>query len=357
MPGSPTPFRRAVPAVGRRSFLTAVLGAGALGLAACATGRSAAVRLAADAPVPTGVPAGTTLSISIHTTQKQLDTAGRITRLPFEVSSWPNLNAGPDIIQGFRANSIDISENAGLPPIQAHAIRFDAKIVAVRLIDQPTYKFASAPGSGIQQLADLRGKKIAFSQGQAQGAVVLRTLTELGLRTDDVQLVRLNSPQFLTALQSRQVDAAPLAEPNLTKYLTQYQKDGARGVDMHAVGLLDILWAPTSVLQDPSKAAAIRAFIPFWAQGIVWAWENPDAWIDAYYVKDQGLTREDGQRIIAANPKPLFPTRWDRAIAWEQETIDLLAGAGLSPRFGAGELFDRRFERIAADAVPITYRG
>src|SRR5205823_72631 len=96
------------------------------------------------------------------------------------------------------------------------------------------------------------------------------------------------------------------------------------------------------------KAAAVRAFVPFWVQGSVWGWENQDAYIDTYYVKDQQVNAADGKRILAAAPRPVYPASWDKAIAWEQETADLLAAGGYVPRVKAADLFDRRFESIAA---------
>lgn len=276
--------------------------------------------------------------------------------LPFTVSDWPNLNAGPDIIQGFRAHSIDLAVNAGIPPIQARAIGVGAKIVAVQVRNSPNYVFATAPGSDIRSAADFRGRKIGFSQGQAQGVVVLRALKRAGLANKDVELVALPSTQFLTALQSGQVDVAPLGEPTLTKYLTQYGKDGARGIKTDVVDLLTVLWAPDEVLKDKAKAAAVRSFVPLWARGVAWAWENTDAWIDTYYVKDQGVTREDGKRIVASLRQPRFPVSWDKAIAWEQETADLMAEGGFVPEQDVAGLFDRRFEGLAAGAVPARYR-
>jgi sulfonate transport system substrate-binding protein len=333
-----------------------VAGAATVGLGACADG-SGAGALAADAALPEDVPAGAELAISIRQTRLQLEAAGLIDTIPFRVRDWPNLEAGPDVIQGFRARSVDLASNAGVPPIQARAIGFDARIVAVRAVPKPTYVYAVTPGAGVDTLAGLRGKKIAFSQGQAQGVVVLRTLKELGLSTKDVTLVPLTSNQFYTALQSRQVDAAPLFEPSLTKYLDQYGRDGAKALPMNAVDYITQLWAPSSVLGDPAKAAAVRAFIPFWVRANVWAWENQDAWIDRYYVKDQEVTVADGKRILAATPPPVYPSSWDRAIAWEQETADLLAAGGFVPKVRAAELFDRRFERFAAQAAPDAYRG
>ena len=326
----------------------------ALGVAGCASAATATL----TAQVSDTVPAGTSLSVAVHTTEVQLKTTGEVAKLPFTVTDWPVVQAGPDVIQAFRAHAVDVATNAGIPPIQAHGTGLDAKIVAVQWKQKPQYVLATAPGSAVHALGDLRGKRIAFSPGQAQGVVVLRTLQQLGLTKNDVQLVELNSPQFLTALQSKQVDVAPLAEPTTTKYLTQYGKDGARAVVTPAVDALTILWAPTEVLADPAKAAAIKAFIPYWARSQVWAWENPGPWIDAYYVKDQNVSAADGKRIIDASEKPVFPASWDAAVKWEQETIDLESQWGyFGGSFPAAELFDRRFEQVASASVPAAYQG
>src|ERR1044071_4853498 len=120
------------------------------------------------------VPAGTSLKISSYqgVQQLQFKLAG-LTDLPFEVSSWANIGAGPDVINAFRAKSLDVANNAGIPPIQAHYQGFDAKIVAINLTRRPNYLFATKPGSDIRTVADFKGKKLAFSQGQAQGVVLL----------------------------------------------------------------------------------------------------------------------------------------------------------------------------------------
>lgn len=345
------------PPVSRRRLLLGVLaGAAVLTTTSCATG---AGKPRTPAPLSDTVPPGTTLSIAVRPTEFKLRGLGELDKLPFKVSEWPDLHAGPDVIEGFRGNAVDVASNAGIPPIQAAATGLDTKIVAVRWKTQSVYEFATRPGAGIRALPDLKGKKIAYSAGQAQGTVVLRTLAELDLTKDDVRLIELQSTQFLTALQSGQVDVAPLGGVDLFKFLSQYAKDGAGSVKMNAVDALTVLWSPTAVLADPAKAAAIKAFIPFWARGEVWAYENKDAFADAYYVKDQGLSPQDARLAEADDEKPDFPADWDAAVEWEQETIDLITGLGdLGGRsFGAEQLFDRRFEKIAADAVSAEYSG
>ncbi|MGW6931454.1 ABC transporter substrate-binding protein [Lentzea sp. NPDC054927] len=335
----------------RRSLL---LGLAALGAAGCSTGSLTTQQVVGDLPT-TAPPPDTKLAISIRTTLKQLEASGELPKLPFQVSDWPNISAGPDVIQAFRARSVDLASNAGIPPIQARATKFDARIVAVGERDKPLYTYATAPGSSIRKLSDFKGKKIAFSQGQAQGVVVLRTLKELNLKTTDVELIPLTSNQFLTAVQAKQVDVAVLAEPQLTKYLGQYPD--ATAIQMNSIDLLTVLWAPVEVLNEPAKLAAIKAFIPFWARGTVWTYENPDKWVDHYYVKDQNVSKADGDRIVQSTPPLTFPTNWDRAIKWEQETADLLAEGGFVPKFDVTELFDRRFEKVAAEAVDAKYRS
>jgi sulfonate transport system substrate-binding protein len=229
------------PGVDRRLFLTSLLGAtaAAAGLSGCAENTAAAgTRGTSSASPADKVPAGTSLKIASYQNVQQLQfkLAGR-PALPFTVSSSVNIGAGPDVLNAFRARSLDLADNAGIPPIPAHCQGLDSKIVAIDITRGPTSLFATKPGSDIRTVEDFKGRRLAFSQGQAQGVVLLRALKRAGLKYDEVDLVPLTSNRFLTALQSGQVDVAPLADQQ----------------------------APVSVLNDPAKAAAVAAYIPQWA--------------------------------------------------------------------------------------------
>ncbi|MGW4882958.1 ABC transporter substrate-binding protein [Streptomyces murinus] len=309
----------------RRLFLTSLLGASAAvaGLDGCAKGVATADTggAAATRPLAAKVPAGTSLKITSYQGVEQLQ---------------------------FRLGKF--------PPIQAQFQGLAAKIVAIELTRRPNYLFATRPGSDIRTVADFKHKRLAFSQGQAQGVVLLRALKKAGLAYGDAELVPLTSNQFLTALQSGQVDVAPLANSQAPAYLKQYAAKGARTVATDVVDLLNLLWAPQAALNDPAKAAAIAAYIPQWARGQVWQYEHPDQWNEEFYVKTQNLTLPQAKSITALANKPLFPPNWDEAIKWEQETADLLAEGGFVKRTDVSGLFDHRFEAIAARAVPEEYR-
>jgi sulfonate transport system substrate-binding protein len=353
----PPPFL-ARATVSRRTLLRTMFGAAAtLGLAACGAGTEhTGPVLAADAALPTTVPSGTSLAIASTSNGLVYQLSGIENKFPFTVSSWVNVNAGPDVINAFRAHSLDLGANAGIPPIQAHYQGDDAKIVSVAQTRKPNYLFITKPHSDITSVADFRGKKLAFSQGQAQGVVLLRALQQAGISNDKVQLVPLTSDQFLTALEAGQVDVAVSGISIAPEYLNKYASEGARSISTNVVDFLTVWWAPSDVLQDADKVAAIREFIQLDAQAKVWQWTHPSEWIQEYYVKLENLSQQEGEQVTALTGKPWIPEKWDAAIKWEQVTADLLAGTGFVKKFDVSVLFDRRFEGVAAAAVPATYR-
>ena len=308
------------------------------------------------APLLTEVPAGTKLVVGDPQTQVALKLSGLIDEIPFEVE-WTNLSGGPQTSEAFRAHALDVGSVAEIPSIFANWNDLPVRNIAYREredpIGHPTYRFGIAPGVEVKTLADFRGKRIAFSPGQAQGALVLRALQAAGLTKDDVTLVELPSTGdvYPVALASHQVDVAPIGGVYIRRYINQYGADGATEIEH---GLRDDpghLYAPQWVLDDPAKAAALAIYVGYWAKATQWFNDNPDAWIDGYYVKDQGLSREDGEYLVGLAGKLVVPADWDEVVARHQKTIDLLgAELGYAP-YSAENIFDRRFETLAAAAL------
>jgi sulfonate transport system substrate-binding protein len=337
----------------RRRIVIAIAWAGL----ACAAGPAlAADVLPADAPLPAEVPPGTTLVIGDPTTQRALVLSGELDKLPFQIE-WANISGGPRTIEAFRANALDVGAVADIPPIHATWTGLPVKIVAAKFrqdpINHPIYQLGIAPGAAVETLADLRGKKIAYSPGQAQGALVLRVLQKAGLSKKDVELVELPSTGdvYVNALSSRLVDVAPIAEANQRRFVANYGRDGAKLIPH---GLRDdpaYLYVLGTSLQDPGKAAAIREYVKAWGRATQWVATHPEEWIAGYYVKDQGLDAESGRYLVDSAGLPDIPADWNAAIERQQATIDLLAAETGKPRLNAADLFDRRYESAAAGAL------
>jgi sulfonate transport system substrate-binding protein len=344
MDAQPEKARRAPGA--RASLARALAGAAALVLG-CA--RESAVRLALDAPIPDTFPKSTELRLGDPTVQKQLELTGGLAALPFS-AGWQNLSGGPQTIEAFRAGALDGGSVGDTPPIHALFTGLDVKIVAVQVRDKPGFRLALAPGVHVATLEELRGKSIAYSPGQAQGALVLRVLAKAGLRQGDVRLVQLLSSEFKDALSSRQVDVAPLSGTVLRRYLGEYAAEGASAIEHHVADGYSFFYVPTAVLEDANKAAALREYVKIRTRSLLWSHLHPEQWIDAYYVRDQGLSPEEGRYVVDSIGEPQYPRDWSEAIARTQQTVDLLAEATQHERFDAARLFDRRFEAVSADA-------
>ncbi|WP_205769629.1 ABC transporter substrate-binding protein [Microvirga sp. KLBC 81] len=322
------------------------------------TGAALAEPLPDNAPVPSTIAPGTRLVIGDPQTRVALTLSGELGNLPFQVD-WANISGGPQTIEAFRAKALDVGSVADIPPIHSQWTGLDVKIVAAKFrldpVGHPIYVIATAPHSGIDKLDDLKGKRIAFSPGQAQGALVLRVLKKVNLQRDDVQLVELPSvgDAYVNALASKLVDAAPIAEANKQRFIQNYAKDGAKAL---AHGLRDdpaYLYVVKSSLEDPDKAAAIRAYVAAWGRATKWIETHPEEWINGYYIKDQGLKEDAARFLVESNGHPDVPLDWNGAIERQQETVDLLAEELKKPALKAETLFDRRFETVAGAA----YRG
>jgi sulfonate transport system substrate-binding protein len=342
----------------RRSVLifSVLAGLALLGCGASEAQPDGAAKLGLDEPLPTTVPEGTKLVIGSPDTQKALELSGEIDKLGFEVE-WANMSGGPQTTEAFRADALDVGSVADIPPIHATWTGLDVRIVAAEFrkdpIHHPVYQLGIAPGVKVESLSDLRGKRIAYSPGQAQGALVLRVLQKAGLTKTDVRPIELPSTGdvYPNALANHQVDVAPIGGVNIKRYLAKYGKDGATTIPHGIRDDPGHLYVQTKTLEDPAKAAAIREFVQHWARANRWVYEHPDEWIQGYYVEHEGLTAQDGEYLVEAAGEPDIPARWDEVIARHQQTIDLLAKETGNDPLKAEDLYDRRFESVAADAL------
>jgi len=315
-------------------------------------------RFSLDAPLPEKVPPGVQLVIGDPITQAVLEHNGWDKDLPFKVE-WAQMAGGPQVTEAFHAKALDVGTAANVPPIHAVWVGIPVKIIAVQFrkrdSGQPSWRLGISPKAKVNSLADLRGKKIAFSAGQVQGEVVLRTLKDQGLKKSDVTLVELPSTGdvYINALVAGLVDVAPLGSGGISqRYIRDFARNGAKLLDHSQFrDDLGVVYTRTEILEDPGKAAALRAYVQIWARARQWIAAHQSEWAECYYKKNQGLSSQEALQIVRAQGAPDIPANWSEAVKHQQATIDLFAEQNGTKHFDAGTLFDRRFESVAADAA------
>ncbi len=341
----------------RRSILLPLLGAlAALTLLIGCGAEEKGPKLDLTAAVPSEVPDGTVLRVGDPATETALKASGLIDDLDVEVE-WANITGGPKTLEAFRADAIDVGSVADIPPLFAQWTGTDVKIIAAREtvdpLEHPTYELGIAPGVDVKTLADLKGKSIAYSPGQAQGALVLRVLAKAGLTQDDVELVEMASVDdaYSLALSGNQVDVAPLGQSLVQPYLAKYEQDGATTIKPEVRDDAWTLYTPTAVLEDANKAAALKAYVEAWAKAQQWIADNPEEFAQAYYVEHEGLSTEDANHIVEVLGTFTVPTNWDDVIARHQETADLLEKEQDREHLDVADLYDRRYEKAIAETI------
>lgn len=344
----------------RRTWLATIAPAVALAatlaaLTACGA-QSKGPQLALTAALPDTTPKGTQIRIGDPAAQAAMEASGLDKQLEKEGVDvkWANISGGPQTIQAFRAGALDCGEVADIPSLFAHWTGTSTKIISEQVtvdpLTHPIYQLGIAPGEHISSLADLRGKKIAYSPGQAQGALVLKVLKKAGLTKSDVHLVEMTSVQdsFVTALGSKSVDVAPLSAALLKTYQANY---GGTAIKTGIRDDATTVYCLTSSLEDAHKAAALKDFVAARTKAVLWENDHPDEFAKVYYQDVEGLNAADARWSVQAAGKNGIPKSWDNAIKRMQATADLLTKEQGHKPVDVRQLVDRRFEKVEARAA------
>jgi len=130
---------------------------------------------------------------------------------------WLNFPAGPQLMEGIGANSVDIGSVGDTPCIFAQA----ANNPFVYIANTPpgkreTVGFLVAKDSLIRSSRDLKGKKVAFQLGSGSTYWLVQALEHAGLSYKDIHPVNLSPPDAMAAFSSGALDAWTTWDPYVT---------------------------------------------------------------------------------------------------------------------------------------------
>jgi sulfonate transport system substrate-binding protein len=259
--------------------------------------------------------------------QALLTAAGLIHKLPFKVD-WSDFTSGPPMLQAMGAGAVDIGGVGDAPPVFAAAAG-EKIAVAGALQANPLGAALVVPkGSPIHSVAQLRGKKIAVSQGSSADYHLLAVLKKAGLTPKDVTLQYLQPAQALAAFASGHLDAWDIWSPYIEQVTAQ---DGARilvnGTPIGNTYSFEV--ASRAALADPAKAAAISDYIKLVNQAHAWSNTHQQAWA-TLWAKATGLPGSIMTKAAADDTSYAVPIN-ATVVKSEQNIADAFSAAGLIP--------------------------
>lgn len=137
------------------------------------------------------------------------------------------------------SNSVDFGSTAGAAALMAKAK--GAPIKNVYIYSKPEWTaLVTNKDSDISSVEDLKGKKVAATLGTDPYIFLLRSLNEVGLSQDDIELVNLQHGDGASALSTGQVDAWAGLDPHMARVeLETGAKLFYRNADLNTYGFLN----------------------------------------------------------------------------------------------------------------------
>jgi len=133
--------------------------------------------------------------------------------LPGTQVQWIEFPGGPQLIEALNGGSVDIGNSGDIPPIFAQVAGIDLLYIGVEPSDGKTEAIIVPKDSPVQQLADLKGKRVALLKGSSAHNLFLKSLVKAGLSLSDVNLVYLSPADARAAFEQGKLDAWVIWDP------------------------------------------------------------------------------------------------------------------------------------------------
>jgi sulfonate transport system substrate-binding protein len=127
------------------------------------------------------------------------------------------------MLEALNVGSIDIGRTGDAPPVFAQAANAPLLYIGGSAPKDRSSGILVPANSAIQTLADLRGKKIAFTKGSSANYLLAKALKSAGIKWADIEPANLTPADARAAFQQGNVDAWVIWDPFYAA--AQAQKD------------------------------------------------------------------------------------------------------------------------------------
>ncbi len=137
--------------------------------------------------------------------RKQQVIETRLKALGVNSVKWVEFQFGPPMLEAMAAGAVDLGSVGDTPPIFSQAGGSD--LVYVAATPSAQHAVLVPADSTIRTLADLKGKRVAFSKGSSAHNVTIKALAGVGLTIKDIEPVYLSPADATAAFNGGKVDA------------------------------------------------------------------------------------------------------------------------------------------------------
>ena len=239
---------------------------------------------------------------------------------------WVEFTSGPPMLEALNAGAVDFGATGNTPPIFAQAAGSALVYVGAQPLTGVDHAILVRQDSPIQTLADLRGKRFAFTKGSSAHAMALLALDRAGLTPADIQHVNLQPADAGAAFRGGAIDAWAIWDP----FYAIAAQDPATRVLTPGEGLSPgnsfFLASRNFAQQEPQLLQTILAVIN---EAAAWAGDNPEPL--AKVLSEVTGVPLAAQRVSAARGVYAVQPLNDTIVAQQQEVADRFAALHILP--------------------------
>lgn len=126
---------------------------------------------------------------------------------------WIEFPAGPQMLEALNIGSLDIASTGDIPPIFAQVAGADLVYVGAEPAKPQAEVILVRKDSPLQNVGELKGRKVALQKGSSAHNLVLRSLLKAGLSFKDIQPIYLSPADARAAFENGSVDAWAIWDP------------------------------------------------------------------------------------------------------------------------------------------------
>lgn len=183
-----------------------------------------------------------------------------------------NFTSGKQSLNAVLGGAAQIATTAEAPTTAAAMSK--QPIAFLARMEYSDLKTLTGASSGIKSIADLKGKKVAFTAGTGSEVYTMALLRKAGLSKNDVKLTNLRPQDMLPALSSGDIDAYNTWEPHIAN---GKKAMGKKVMQLDTAGTYSETFNIV-VMQDYMKAnpKLIEAFLTAMLEAEAWMKANPE---------------------------------------------------------------------------------
>lgn len=241
---------------------------------------------------------------------------------------WKEFPAGPQTLEALNAGSIDFGYTGDTPVIFALSGNKPIEYLAYEINSKNSHSLLVPKSSALQNIHDLKGKRIAVTKGSSAHYFLAQILNKAGLSWQDIQPIWLTPADARAALDRSSIDAWAVWDP----YSSAAELKGDSRI------LFDSQKLPPAYSFYLSSPAFLKAQ-PAAAHKIIETLNTTDDWINAHpaetvqiLAKSTGLESAVAEKVLSKRASPVKAKLLDGAtIAEQQKIADLFANLKLIP--------------------------